>query len=315
MWFKQAQIFQLTDALRSSIDDIIQQLEPFTFRPCFPSMPSSMGWISPIDQDDAPLARMINGCIMLCLQVEEKILPASVIRQELYEKIKAIEAIEGRKVGQKEKMSMKDEIMLTLLPRAFSKLTQVFGYIDTKNQWLVLGTTNKSKTDQFLSLFKKSITEKVYPFNFKKLSSTFTHWLKDHSYPSSFSIDQSCVFQDPNQQNRTIRCQNQDLFANSIQAIIKEGCEVKQLALSWNDQIDFMLLDNVSLQRIRYQDEVLASATEMEPETKQQQFDADFLIMSGMVSGLLKELISLFINHLVNDKNESLSDKSMPTIA
>lgn len=314
MWFKQAQIFQLTDSLRSSIDDIILKLKPLVFKPCFPSMPSSIGWVSPIDEDDAPLARMINGCIMLCLQIEEKILPASVIRQELYEKIKAIEAIEGRKIGQKEKMAMKDEIVLTLLPRAFSKLTRVFAYIDTRNQWLVLGTTNKSKTDQFLTLFKKSITDKIYLFKFKKLSSTFTHWLKHHSYPTSFSIDQSCTFQDPNQQNRVIRCQNQDLFANSIQAIIKEGCEVKQLALTWNDQIDFILIDNLSLQRIRYQDDVLTEANSMESETKQQQFDADFLIMSGVLSNLLKELLSLFINHLTQE-SETPSDAILSTIS
>lgn len=315
MWFKQAQIFQLTDSLRSSIEQVIQQLEPFTFRPCFPSMPKSMGWISPVDQDDMPLARMINGCIMLCLQVEEKILPASVIKHALYEKLKAIEAIEGRKVSQKEKMSIKDEIVLTLLPRAFSKLTAVYAYIDTRNQWLVLGTSNKTKTEQFLSLFKKSITEKIHPYHFKKLASTYTHWLKHHSYPTSFSVDQTCVFQDPNQKNRVIRCQNQDLFANSIQSIIKEGCEAKQLALNWNDQIDFVLLDDLSLQRIRYQDEVLKSANDAEAETKQQQFDADFLIMAELISGLFKELLSLFINHLINDQSEIPTTPEMSTNA
>lgn len=295
MWFKQAQIFQLPDSLNYSLDDFLNKLLQITFKPCLPSMPLSMGWISPLDEDEAPLARSINGYIMICLQIEEKILPAAVVRQELNDKVKTIEAAEKRKVRQKEKYSLKDEIILTLLPRAFSKLTQLYAYLDSKTHCLVLGTTNAKKTEQFLSIFKKSVSEKIKAFEFKKLSSTMTYWVKTQNYPSSFSIEKACLLQDPNQQNRIIRCQQQDLFASSIQSLIKDGCEVKQLALSWNDHVNFVLLDDFSLQSIRFQDDVTSQAEDLEAESKQQQFDASFLIMTATLAGLLKDLLSLFI--------------------
>ncbi|MEO8401181.1 MAG: recombination-associated protein RdgC [Gammaproteobacteria bacterium] len=295
MWFKQVQLFQMTDSVRYSIEDLIKKLEPLAFISCFPSMPSSMGWVSPVDEDGAPLARAVNGCIMLCLQIEEKILPASVIRQELNDKVKQIEASEGRKVYSKQKLSLKDEITMTLLPRAFSKFTRLYAYIDTRNQWLVLGTTNEKKTEQFLSLFKKSVSESVHAFELKKLSPAITPWLKHQNYPTTFSIEKTCVLQDPNQQNRIVRCQQQDLFANSIQAFIKEGYEVKQLALCWQDLVNFVLVDNFSLQSMRFQDQIIAQVKEMEAETMQQQFDADFLIMTETLAGLLKDLLGLFI--------------------
>ncbi len=295
MWFKQVQLFQLTDSLRLTVDQLIERLEPLAFTSCLPSMPSSIGWVSPVDEDGAPLVRAVNGCMMLCMQIEEKILPAAVIRQELMDKVKQIESDEGRKVYQKQKLSLKDEITMTLLPRAFSKFTRFYAYIDTKNQWLVIGSTSEKKTEQFLSLFKKCVTESVHAFELKKLSPAITYWLKNQNYPNTFSIEKACMLQDPEQQNRVVRCQHQDLFTSGIQSFIKEGYEVKQLAMCWQDHIRFVLVDNFTLQSIRFDDQVIAQASEMEPETRQQQFDADFLIMTETLSALLKDLLQLFI--------------------
>lgn len=294
MRFKQLQLFQLVDSVRYPIEELIEKLMPLEFRPCLPSMMSSAGWVSPLDEDEAPLVRAVNGYIMLCMQVEEKILPAAVIRHEMNEKIKRIEALEERKVRQKEKLSLKDETMMDLLPRAFTKFTRIYGYIDVKNQWLVLGTTNAAKTEQFISLFKKSISEKIHSFELKKLSPIITHWLKNKNDPSTFLIEKSCMLQDPQQQNRVIRCQHQDLFAPSIQALLTDGCEVKQLALCWQDRTNFVLADDFSLRSIRFQEEVITQIKEMEAETKQQQFDADFLILTDLLASLLKDLLGLF---------------------
>ncbi len=294
VWFKQAQLFQLTSKLSDSPDDLIEKLEKLKFKPCRPSMQFSMGWVSPIDEEDEPLVQTTHGRTMVCLQIEEKILPPIVIRQALAKKIKEIEKAESRKISQKEKYSLKDEITTTLLIRAFSKLTRVYAYMDTKNHWLVIGTINEKKIEQFLELFKKVIagTGEVHPFELKKLSSAMTHWLKHKSYSSSFSIEKSCVLQDPNQTNRIIRCQQQDLFASSIQSLIKDGCEVKQLALTWHDHIDIVLSDNFALSRIRFHDEITAEASEMNAETVSQKFLVNFFVMTETFDGLFRSLLS-----------------------
>jgi recombination associated protein RdgC len=296
MWFKQIQLFQLTESIGNQPKELEKNLELLAFRPCLPSMSSSMGWVPPIDEENAPLVQAINGYMMICLQIEEKILPATVIRQELAEKIKKIEAHEDRKVRAKEKLSLKDEIILTLLPRAFSKLTRLYGYIDTKQHCLILGTANAKKAEQFISMFKKSVSEHISSFEIKKLAPIITLWLKNQNYPNSFGIEKACVLQDPNQQNRVIRCQHQDLFANSIQSLIKDGCEVKQLGLSWQDHIHFVLsADDFSLRSIKYQEEILSQSRDLEAETRQQEFNANFFIMTETLAKLLVELRELFV--------------------
>lgn len=291
MWLKQIKLFQFPQT-QYSAEQLEKKLEALAFRPCLPSMPFTSGWVPPVQEDGMPLVQGLNGCFMICLQTEEKVLPAAIIRQALDEKVKEIQSREGRNIRSKEKLALKDEIIHTLMPRAFSKLSKVYAYIDTKNHWLVLGTANAKKAEQFMALFKKSFSEEIHPLDAKKVSPLLTRWLKHQDYPAAFSIGKACMLQDLDQRSRTIRCQQQDLFASSIQALVKEGCAVKQLALSWQDRINFMLsADQYSFSGLQYQESVIAEVKDMDAETKQQQFNADFLIMTESLSALFKDLI------------------------
>lgn len=299
MWFKQIQLYRLPEQ-KFSVEKISEKLAELAFTPCLPSLPGSAGWVSPFEdeEEDAPLCRAINGNIMLCLQIEEKILPNAVITQTLKEKIKQIETRDDRRIRQKEKLSLKDEVTFSLLPRAFSKLTRLYAYIDTKNHWLVVSSNSAPKIEQFMALFKRTICENVFALDLIKPTAIFTHWLKTQKYPNIFSIENACVLQDPNQQKRVIRCQNQNLFVQSIQDLIKDGCEVKQLALAWQDRLQFVLSEDFSFKSIQYGEDILTHSKEM-GETKRERFDADFYIMAETLTGLFNELLPVFMKQKV----------------
>lgn len=295
MWFKQVQLFQLNTSINTVfLKQLQDKLEPLSFTPCLPSMHQSMGFVSPIGSDENPsLVRVINqDYAMICLQIEEKVLPSAVIRQALDEAVKEIETSENRKLKSNEKLRLKDEITMTLLPRAFSKKMRIYAYFDCKNHWLVVGTGNAKKTEDLIAMLKKSVTDDIHPMNIKELSATMTSWLKHQNYSSSFSIEKACVLQDPKQANRTIRCKQQDLFYSGIQSLIKDGCAVIQLALSWQDRVSFILSHQFLFSSLQFSDEILDQVKEMEAESKQQQFDADFYIMTEVLSKLLIELIA-----------------------
>lgn len=50
------------------------------------------------------------------------------------------------------------------------------------------------------------------------------------------------------------------------------------------------------LKGIKFKDELLEQVKEMEAETIQQQFHADFLIMTGTFDGLIKDLLGSFVD-------------------
>jgi recombination associated protein RdgC len=304
MWFKQIQLYQLTTPIKKAGHELATQLESLAFTPCLPSMPSSIGWISPLEEENAPLVRSINGCSLICLQIEEKILPASVIGMALKDKIKQMEVAEGRKIRKKEKLSFKDEVVFTLLPRAFSKITRLYAYIDARNNWLILNTTSPKKAELFISLFKKSLGEGIVAFDIVKPSSIITRWLKNKDYPDVFSIEKSCVLQDPNQQNRMIRAQEQDLFAGSIQDLVKDGCEAIQIALCWQDRLNFTLAEDFTIRSMRRTEDDLAEINEV-TESKSEKLDANLFMMTEMFAGLIQDLLGLFLKKSEHAKASS----------
>jgi len=315
MWFKQAQIFQLSKPISSDIAALEEQLESLVFRPCLPSIPSSHGWVSPIDKENAPLVHAANGYLLICMQLEEKVLPAIVVRQALNEKIKELVAEQNRKISQKEKYALKDEIIQTLLPRAFSKMSRIYGYIDTRNHWLVIDTITSSKVEKFLALLKQLSGEISYhAIETKKIGPLLTQWLLRDNYPASLSIEKSCVLRDPNEQSRIIRCQQQDLLAGSIQSLLKDGCEVHQLYLTWQDKISFTLVDDLTFKNIKYNDEILSLAKDSYSESPEQEFDANFYIMTEALTALWVELIALF-QGTKSDTNQNEGTQDRETIA
>ncbi len=293
MWFKQIQLIQLTPGFKYQASEINQRLETFAFEPCLPSMPSSMGWVSPLGEEGGPLTRGMNGCFMITLQIEEKILPASVVNQALKDKVKQIEANEGRKMRQKEKLNFKDEITHTLLTRAFSRLTCLHAYVDTRHQWLVLNSVSPSKTELIISMFQKAFGECLQEGEVIKTSGQLTHWLKTQEYPQEFSIGKACVLQHPEQQNRTVRCQQQDLFTSGVQSIFQEGFDVMQMELCWQDRIRFVIADDFSLRSVMLNEEDIKEMQETF-EDKNERFDADLILMSESYTGMFKDLLTTF---------------------
>lgn len=295
MWFKQAHVLQLVPAISGDEKALAAKLEPLAFRPCLPSLPSSHGWVAPLDQEDAPLVYATSRYLLICMQLEEKILPASVVRQALDEKIKQIRSTRGEAISQKEKYALRDEIIHTLLPRAFSKLSRFFAFFDKKNNWLIINTTIPSKLENFLGLFKKTLGDTAYhAIESKGVASTLTQWLLEDNAPRSILVEKFCLLKDPNQQRRVIRCQQQDLSVAAIRSLIKDGCEVDELSLNWHDKITFTLTSTFDLKSICYHDEVKNLAKDGGLESKQQQFEVDFFIMTEILSTLIQTLIDLF---------------------
>lgn len=294
MLFKQIQIFNLNKTLSIKTSSLLPKLEALKFTPCLPSFATSCGWTAPLQEDNGPLVHQTGQYLIFCVRHEDKILPASVIRDAVEEKIKELELKEDRKVHAKEKRDMRTEITQTMLPKAFSKKALVFGYIDTENQLLILNTNQKDRTKTFLSLLKKSLEIDATPLKLKKTAYVLTQWVNHDTIPKGITILDQSVLQDPDQARRMIRSQAQDLFSTPMQGFLKEGFEVKQLAVAWQDALEFTIAEGLLIKAIKYRDDLLA-ASEEEIEHPAQRFDANFIIMAETFKSLLPVLMEEFL--------------------
>jgi recombination associated protein RdgC len=266
-------------------------LEKTAFTPCRAASPSSLGWVSPSEEEYSPLVHAVDKYMMICLQIEDKILPPTVVHQELQDQVRKIEITQRRKVLAKEKYTIRNGIYNALLPKAFTKKSKIYAYFDIKNNWLITDTVSTPKVELFLKILKKTLPKVVVVApKIKKISTIMTHWLLNNNHPKSLEIEKSCVLQDPQYQSRILRCQQQDLSAHTVKALLKDGYEVRQLALSWQNQILFTLVDNFSLKSLKYQDTVFELRQEDISNDKQEKFDLDFVTMTNILEKLLIDL-------------------------
>ena len=130
MLFKNLLIYRFTRPFTHSPEELDQQLATKPFAPCGGQDLSSFGWVPPAGGDGELLVHAAQGYLMVCLQRQDKVLPAAVVNEALAERLADIKAREDRVPGKKERTELKDEVIFELLPRAFSRSGRLFAYID-----------------------------------------------------------------------------------------------------------------------------------------------------------------------------------------
>ena len=302
MWFKQLSIYRLS-GVKIKPEELMENLAELSFQPCLPSLAGSSGWVPPLEEDEAPFLFSIGSYHMFCLQFAEKILPATIVRQTLDEQVKEIEKKEARKVYQKEKQRLKDEITLTLLPRAFTRLSKMHAYIDSKEKLLIIHSTSANKIESFMSLFKRTIDGvKAKPVKLASLGKTLSQWILTSKYPKSFAIEKAALLQDLNHQQRVIRCQEENLTSKGMQFHLKDGFTVKQLAMTWQDRVSFLLADDFTFRSIKYDDQLVSAAKDELAETAEELFKANFFIMTETLSKMLDDFLETFVEAEIIEK-------------
>ncbi len=296
MLFKQAQLFSLNKALPKELSSLLPKMQSLLFKACPPSFISSHGWIAPTKEQDAALVYSLDNYLLFNVQFEEKVLPAGVIRKELDNKVSELENKEDRKIYSKEKKNLRDEITMTLLPRAFTQISQVYACIDTKNNWLIINTLQTDKTKSIISAFKKCFEVDAAPLKLKKIPYILTQWLKNNETPNGIEILDQCFLQDPNQTKRTIRSQSQDVFSAPIQTLIDSGLEAKQLLLRWQDALRFTLTEQMQLKNLRYEDQINEDIDEAASESALDRFNTDFMMMVKTLEPLFLTLCENFVD-------------------
>ena len=118
-------------------------------------------------------------------------LPAAVIKDMLQEKIDDMEAAQGRALKKKEKESLKEEILHTLLPRAFPRSSQTFLWINAAENYLVVDAGSSKKADDVLSLLRKCTGSlPVVPLALLNPPEiTMTEWLNAGAAPAGFMLE------------------------------------------------------------------------------------------------------------------------------
>jgi len=295
MWFRNLCIYRLNEPFAFDAEQLAGRLADFAFQPVARTEPFSRGWVSPAPDSEA-LVYASGSQLLVCLQEESRLLPASVIREALDERVAEREAAEYRKLGRKEKDRLKEEITVELLPRAFTRAKRLYAWIDTRNGYLVVDTAAWRQAEDLTELLRACLGSlPVQPVTAESNPQpVMTEWLARQSEPADIEIGDEAVFEDPQNEGAEVRCKRLDLHSGEVTAHIKAGKLVRRLALTWDERMGLVLDADLSVKRLKFLDVIREGEGEFTPESAAERFDADFAIMTLELSRFLPRLTELF---------------------
>jgi recombination associated protein RdgC len=296
MWFKNLRAYRLTSPFALSAEQLEEKLQGGAFTPCAKSQPLSVGWVSPLGDQAELLVHAANGRYLLSLKREEKILPSTVVREQLEEKVALIEDDQARKVYRKERLTLKDEIIQDCLPRAFSRSSRTFAFIDTRSSWLFVDAASASRAEELINLLREGIGTfpVVLPQVANAPSATMTGWLAHRNLPDDFALGEECELREPGDEGGVVRCRGVDLLSEEVETHLNAGKQVARLALSWEERVSLVIAEDLCLRRLKFSDELLKENDEIPDTELAARLDADFSLMSEAVTALQERVIELF---------------------
>jgi len=295
MWFKNLNIFRFLQDVTILSEGLQESLTESAFHSCGKMDMESIGWVSPLGRDSEHLVYSANNCLVFKMRKEEKILPASVIREFVNDRVEEIETQQMRKVRKREKDGIRDEVLHDLIPRAFTRSNYIYAYIDIKHGWLLVDTPTPKKAEELVSFLRHTVGSLpvVPPKLNKSIANVMTQWLvQSNDCPADFELGDACVL--ANNDGAEANCKRQNLLATEINAHLKAGKLVKRLALQWNDRLGLIIDDELIIRRLQILDLIQTQVNEINAESFTQQFQADFTIMNAEISALIKRLFAVF---------------------
>ena len=301
--FKSIRVYKLaSDWKHPSGPALEAALKKFAFRPLGATEKESMGWAAPRPVDHSPMIEVIGGQWLMKLQTETKSVPGGVLRKALDARCKKIEDETGRKPGRKEKKELKEEIELSLLPRAFSKSGATLVWFDPENARLIVGSASQRAADDVMTKFIEATQEAgdIAPMTLLQTetspSAAISQWLLEKDAPAGFTVDRELELRQPDNEKSAVKYARHNLEIEEVVQHIKSGKVPTQVAMTWNDRVSFVLAADLSLKKIELLDDVFADASEDDFG-----FDGDAAISTGELSKLITDLVVALGGELVRE--------------
>lgn len=292
MWFKNLLVYRFTTPFQLA-ENFDEQLSATPFVPCGSQDMMKAGWIAPMPDGELP-SHSANGCTLLCLRKQQKILPGAAVAEALDEKVREIETTQARKVYRKERKELKEEILITLAPRALTRSSRLYAYIDTQNQWLIVNGGSRNRAEELLTQLRTDIGSlPLVPVETKNQPAVLlTDWVKNGTVLAGFTLGDQCELRDVQETTNTVKVRGQDLRGDEVLQHIEAGKQVIKLAMNWREAIDFVIGDDLVIRRLKFRDELLEQVEKL--DDARAQFDQEFGLMTLELSKFIAETIAAF---------------------
>lgn len=306
--FKNAVIFRIQpNSVLPAVEALEGSLDLNRFVACGPTQRQSSGWVEPRGVDHGPLVENVVGELVLKLMVESRVLPASVVKDMLEERIKKIKEETGReRIGSREKKDLKEAIEHELLPRAFTKKGATRLWLSRKAGVVVVDVGSIKKADGIVSALCEAVSQAGGQLNLDLLrtlespSVAMARWLTTQEAPAEFTVDRDCELKSEGD-NACVRYASHNLeIAEVVEHIKVQGKVPTKLAMTHDSRVSFVLAHDLTIKKIDVLDVDLSSSDA--PKGEESDFDANVTLFAGEMTNLLPNLINALGGELISER-------------
>ena len=294
MWFRNLVLYRLPAGWSMSAAQLEEKLGTRPLKPCGALDMLSRGWIAP-----APSGRLLHVLdqhYLIALGVEQKLLPASIVRQEAQRRAKLKEDSQGFPVGKRQMRDLKLQVTDELRARALSRQRSTRAWLDPRSGWCVVDAASPGKAEELIETLRDTLGSFAVQFvqTQRSAHTSMAAWLTHGGAPGRLGLDQDLTLTTADGAKSTVRYTRHALDLREIRSHLEAGKYPAQLGLCWNDRVAFMLTEKLAIKRVQFLD--LEPDVEVQAQTaaaldKEEKFDADFLLMTGELTQLLDEIV------------------------
>ena len=290
MWFKNLTVYRLPADWNWSAAALEEALARRPLRPCSPLEMRSMGWVAPATTDR--LLHTLGEHHLLALGVDQKLLPASIVRQEAERRARTQAESQGFPVGRRQMRALKMQVLDELRARALSRRRVTRAWIDPRGGWLVVDSASDRRAEELIETLRDTLGSlAVQKVDTERApSASMAAWLMQSDASGPFSIEQDLELQSGEPAKSIVRYRRHPLDGKEIRAYVAGGKRPTQLGLTWNGRISFVLTEKLQIKRVEFL-EVTRERGDEEEIDPAEQFDLDFAVMAGELAKLIIELI------------------------
>ncbi|WP_372380259.1 recombination-associated protein RdgC [Xanthomonas sp. NCPPB 1062] len=282
MFFRNLTMFRFPTSLDlSAVEELLPQC---ALKPIGPLEMASRGFVSPFGRAETEqLSHRLGDFLWLAVGGQDKMLPGAVINDALEQKCAEIEKREGRRPGGKARKRLKDDLIHELLPRAFVKSSRTDVILDLAHGMAIVDTSSRKVGESVVSEIRGMLGSfPALPLNAEVAPrAVLTGWIAGEPLPESLSIGEEAELRDPIEGGAIVKCQHQELRGDEIEKHLEAGKQVTKLALVLDDNLSFVLGDDLVIRKLKFLDGALDQLDDVEGDGARAELDARFALQSA----------------------------------
>lgn len=288
MFFRNLTFFRFPTSLAKAFAELDARLEDCRLKPVGPSELMSRGFVSPFGRDEPAMSHRVFDAIWITLGGEDRLLPSSVVNDELGKRIAAMEEKEGRKLGGRARKRVKEDLVMELLPRAFVRPVRTNATVDLEHGFIAVDTSSRKSAENVVSELRHALGSfPALPVNAEvSARAILTGWISGEPLPDGLVLGDECELKDPIDGGAVVKCQRQELLCDEIKKHLESGKQVTRLALVLDDHVSFVLGEDLVVRKLKFLDGAVDQLENTEREDIHAELDARYALMSGELKRL-----------------------------